>query len=143
MGARSQKSAHAELGPITGLATAVAVLFIVVVALAGLGLAVVNALYDNAWGTFTIVMTIPIAFINGAVFTKISPRTSRRNDAHWLGFIGLHDYLWSNRGSVGVGGMVFVGPHHADLVPRLVWVSGIRSPPFGSSWSLEIICPHS
>ena len=40
--------AHAELGPITGLATAVAILFIVIVALAGLGLAVVNALYDNA-----------------------------------------------------------------------------------------------
>ena len=50
--------AHDELGSITGTATAVAVLFIVVVALAGLGFAVVNALYHNAWGTFTIAMTI-------------------------------------------------------------------------------------
>ena len=65
--------AHAELGPITGLATAVAVLFIVVVALAGLGLAVVNALYDNAWGTFTIVMTIPIAFVMGLYLQKFRP----------------------------------------------------------------------
>ena len=63
--------AHAELGPITGMATAVAVLFIVVVALAGLGLAVVNALYHNAWGTFTIVMTIPIALLMGLYLQKI------------------------------------------------------------------------
>jgi len=62
--------AHAELGPITGLATAIAVLFIVVVALAGLGLAVVNALYHNAWGTFTIVMTIPIALLMGLYLQK-------------------------------------------------------------------------
>ncbi len=65
--------AHAELGPITGLATAVAVLFIVVVALAGLGLAVVNALYDNAWGTFTITMTIPIAIIMGMYLQTFRP----------------------------------------------------------------------
>lgn len=62
--------AHAELGPVTGLSTAIAVLFIVVVALAGLGLAVVNALYQNAWGTFTIVMTIPIAFLMGLYLQK-------------------------------------------------------------------------
>ncbi len=65
--------AHAELGPITGMATAIAVLFIVVVALAGLGLAVVNALYDNAWGTFTIMMTIPIAFVMGWYLQKFRP----------------------------------------------------------------------
>ena len=40
--------AHDELGSVTGTATAVAVLFIVVVALARLGFAVVNALYHNA-----------------------------------------------------------------------------------------------
>lgn len=62
--------AHAELGSITGVATAIAVLFIVVVALAGLGLAVVNALYHNAWGTFTIVMTIPIACLMGMYLQK-------------------------------------------------------------------------
>ncbi len=65
--------AHAELGPITGLATAVAILFIVIVALAGLGLAVVNALYDNAWGTFTMAITIPIAFVMGLYLQKFRP----------------------------------------------------------------------
>ncbi|HJU04462.1 MAG TPA: carbon starvation CstA family protein [Nitrospiraceae bacterium] len=65
--------ARDELGPLTGLATAVAVLFIVVVALAGLGLAVVNALYRNAWGTFTIAMTIPIALLMGFYLQKFRP----------------------------------------------------------------------
>jgi carbon starvation protein len=65
--------AHAEIGRVTGMATAVAVLFIVVVALAGLGLAVVNALYQNPWGTFTIVMTIPIAFLMGLYLQKFRP----------------------------------------------------------------------
>ena len=54
-----------EMGPVTGLCTMAAVLFIVVVAIAGLGLAVVNALHHNPWGAFTLVMTIPIAFFMG------------------------------------------------------------------------------
>lgn len=65
--------AYDELGTITGTATAVAVLFIVVVALAGLGFAVVNALYHNAWGTFTIAMTIPIGFMMGFYLHRLRP----------------------------------------------------------------------
>jgi carbon starvation protein len=65
--------AHDELGSLTGTATAVAVLFIVVVALAGLGFAIVNALYHNAWGTFTIAMTIPIGFLMGFYLHKFRP----------------------------------------------------------------------
>jgi carbon starvation protein len=65
--------ARDELGMITGTATAIAVLFIVIAALAGLGLAVVNALYRNAWGTFTIAMTIPIAFVMGFYLQRFRP----------------------------------------------------------------------
>jgi carbon starvation protein len=65
--------AHDELGSVTGTATAVAVLFIVVVALAGLGFAVVNALYQNAWGTFTIAMTIPIGLFMGFYLQRLRP----------------------------------------------------------------------
>ncbi len=65
--------ARDELGVVTGTATAVAVLFIVVVALAGLGFAVVNALYQNSWGTFTIAMTIPIGIIMGFYLQKFRP----------------------------------------------------------------------
>ena len=65
--------ARDELGIVTGTATAVAVLFIAVVALAGLGLAVVNALYKNAWGTFTIAMTIPIGLLMGFYLHRVRP----------------------------------------------------------------------
>ena len=53
--------AREELGPFFGTVTAVAILFIVVVALAGLGRVVVVALAESAWGVFTIGMSIPIA----------------------------------------------------------------------------------
>jgi carbon starvation protein len=57
--------ARAEMGSVAGVTTALAILFIIVIALAGLGLAVVNALRDSAWGTFTIGATIPIAMVMG------------------------------------------------------------------------------
>ncbi len=53
--------AREELGPFLGLVTAVAILFIVVVALAGLGRVVVEALAESAWGVFTIGLSVPIA----------------------------------------------------------------------------------
>jgi carbon starvation protein len=71
--------ARDELGLVTGTATAVAVLFIVIVALAGLGFAVVNALYLNAWGTFTIAMTIPIGLIKGFYLQKFCPGQWRKS----------------------------------------------------------------
>ena len=57
--------ARDEIGTISGTATGLAVLFSVVVALSGLGGAVVNALSHNPWGTFTLALTIPIAFLMG------------------------------------------------------------------------------
>ncbi len=47
------------------MTAAIAVLFIIIIALAGLGLAVVNALGESAWGTFTIGSTIPLAIAMG------------------------------------------------------------------------------
>lgn len=57
--------ARTEIGPVAGIVAAIAILLIVVIALSGLGLAVVNALKESSWGTFTIGMTIPIAFFMG------------------------------------------------------------------------------
>ena len=61
------------MGKLTGLATAFVILFIIIVALAGLAVAVVNALYNNPWGVFTIAMTIPIAMVVGVYMFKIRP----------------------------------------------------------------------
>ena len=57
--------ARTEISPVAGFTTALAILFIIVVALAGLGLAVVNALKESSWGVFTIGTTIPIALYMG------------------------------------------------------------------------------
>jgi carbon starvation protein len=65
--------ARAEMGPWAGRIAGSAILFIIVIALAGLGLAVVNALEGSPWGTFTLAATIPIALIMG-IWMGPSPR---------------------------------------------------------------------
>jgi carbon starvation protein len=62
--------ARTEIGPVAGVTGAIAVLFIVVIAIAGLGIVVVNALADSAWGTFTIGLTIPLAIFMGFYMFK-------------------------------------------------------------------------
>ncbi|MDR3762642.1 MAG: carbon starvation protein A [Acidobacteriota bacterium] len=57
--------ARTEIGSFAGLVSMIAVLFILLVTLAGLGIVVVNALANSPWGVFTIGMTIPIALIMG------------------------------------------------------------------------------
>jgi carbon starvation protein len=76
-----------EIGPVAGATAAVAILFIVVIALAGLGLAVVNALHESAWGTFTIGMSIPLALFMGLYMYRF--RKGRIAEATTIGVIGL------------------------------------------------------
>src|ERR1039458_1497790 len=57
--------ARTEISHFAGLVAMIAVLFILLVTLAGLGIVVVNALSNSPWGVFTIGMTIPIAVIMG------------------------------------------------------------------------------
>jgi len=65
--------ARREISPLAGVIGSVAILIIVIVALAGLALAVVNALKESSWGTFTIAMTIPIALFVGLYMYRIRP----------------------------------------------------------------------
>jgi carbon starvation protein len=62
--------ARAEIGPVAGMTAMIAILGIIVIALAGLGIAVTNALADSSWGTFTIFLTIPIALVVGLYLHK-------------------------------------------------------------------------
>ena len=59
-----------EVGPVTGLLAMVAVVLIVIVAMAGLAIIVVNALSQSPWGVFTIGCTIPIAMVMGVWMFK-------------------------------------------------------------------------
>jgi carbon starvation protein len=63
--------AKEEINSLSGITTTFAIILIIVVALAGLGLVVINALAESSWGTFTIASTIPIALIMGIWMFKI------------------------------------------------------------------------
>lgn len=65
--------ARTEISPFAGLVAMIAILFILIVSLAGLGIVVVNALSNSPWGVFTIGMTIPIAVVMGLWMFKSQP----------------------------------------------------------------------
>jgi carbon starvation protein len=79
--------ARAEISPLSGLVAGVAILFIVVIALAGLGLVVVNALAESPWGTFTVGFTIPLALLMGLYMYRIRP--GRIGEASAIGVVLL------------------------------------------------------
>jgi carbon starvation protein len=65
--------AEAEIGKTAGKVASVAILFILILTLAGLSIAVVNAMFNSPWGTFTVFATIPIAMIMGIYMQKVRP----------------------------------------------------------------------
>src|SRR5437870_4831907 len=76
-----------EISPISGFVAGVAILFIVVIALAGLGLVVVNALAESPWGTFAVGFTIPLALLMGLYMYRF--RKGRIVEASIIGVAGL------------------------------------------------------
>jgi carbon starvation protein len=69
--------ARRQIDRTTGAVATFAILLILVVALAGIGLAVVSALSDSPWGMFTIATTIPIALFMGLYMYRWRGGTSR------------------------------------------------------------------
>lgn len=65
--------AKAEIGKSAGLAAAIAVIFILVITMAGMGIAVANALFNSPWGAFTVGATIPIALFIGVYMRFLRP----------------------------------------------------------------------
>ena len=79
--------ARTEISPLSGLVAGLAILFIVVIALAGLGLVVVNALAESPWGTFTVGFTIPLALLMGLYMYRF--RVGKIREASAIGVVGL------------------------------------------------------
>ena len=65
--------ARDEIGPVGGVAALIAVFSIMIILLAVLALVVVNALAQSPWGTFSLAMTIPIAFLMGFYLRVLRP----------------------------------------------------------------------
>ena len=68
--------AREQVSPVTGSATAIAIVFVMTVALAAMALVVVNSLKQSSWGVFSIACTIPIALVMG-VWTRRGPAAVR------------------------------------------------------------------
>jgi carbon starvation protein len=79
--------ARTEISPLSGMVAGIAILFIVVIALAGLGLVVVNALAESPWGTFTVAFTIPLALFMGLYMYRF--RKGKIAEASVIGVVGL------------------------------------------------------
>ncbi len=84
--------AREEISPLSGLVAGIAILFIIVIALAGLGLVVVNALAESPWGTFTVGMTIPLALAMGLYMYRF--RKGKIAEASAIGVAGLLFFVW-------------------------------------------------
>ncbi len=76
--------AHEEVSKRGGWIAQLAVLAIMIILLAVIGLVVVNALKASPWGTFTLAMTIPIAMLMGVYMRYWRP--GRVLEASALGF---------------------------------------------------------
>jgi len=59
--------ASREIGRTTGAIAGVAVLFILILTLAGLSLACISAMNEAPWSLFTVIATMPIAIIMGLI----------------------------------------------------------------------------
>jgi carbon starvation protein len=87
--------AKEEIGPVAGFTALVAVLGIMIVLIAVLGLVVVNALKASPWGTVTIGLTIPIAMLMGLYMRWLRP--GRVLEASAIGIVLLVVALYAGR----------------------------------------------
>jgi carbon starvation protein len=78
------KIAESEVGKTGGVVASFAFLFILIMTLAGLSIAVVNALFNSVWGTFVVASTIPIAILMGIWMHWVRP-----GDVKWASIIGV------------------------------------------------------
>ena len=67
------KIAESEVSKTVGIVASFAFLFILILTLAGLSIAVLNALFESFWGVFVVGSTIPIAIFMGVWMSKIRP----------------------------------------------------------------------
>ena len=60
-----------EIGKVAGISALIGTLSIIIILIAVLGLVIVKALAHSAWGSFTVLMTIPIAMMVGVYIYHI------------------------------------------------------------------------
>jgi carbon starvation protein len=120
------KIARNMLGPISGVTTTVATLFIVVATLAGVAMVVVNALSESAWGMFTIVVTIPAALLTGFWMNKIRPGHIGEASIIGVSLVLLGVLLGKPFADSAAGGLlVFSKPQLSVILPVYAAIASI------------------
>ena len=111
--------ARTEVGTVAGITAAIAVLFILIIALAGLGIVVVNALAESAWATFTIFITIPLALVMG--FYMFRWRTGHIKEATVVGVVilGLAVIFGKNVAESAIGPWFVLSKHQVTAAMGL------------------------
>ncbi len=99
--------ARENVSPLTGAATAIAIVFVMMVAVAAMAIVVVNSLKESSWGVFSILCTIPIALGMGVWSYRIRPGSVK--PATVVGAILLLLAVWG-------GSLVPGSPWHARLI---------------------------
>ena len=115
--------ARSDVSPLAGVTAAVAIYFILVIAMAGLGLAVVNALAESAWGTFTIFITIPLAVLMG--FHMFRWRKGHVREATIVGVIvmGLAVIFGKNVAGSSIGSWFLLTKHQITIAMALYTIA--------------------
>ncbi|MHC1742457.1 MAG: carbon starvation protein A [Syntrophobacteraceae bacterium] len=84
--------AESEIGKRAGTIASYAILFILILTLAGLSIAVVNAMFHSPWGTYTVFCTLPIALLMGVYMHKIRPGDVKGGSFMGVVLLGLTIY---------------------------------------------------
>jgi carbon starvation protein len=81
--------AETEIGKSAGVVASFAVLFILILTLAGLSIAVVKAMFNSPWSAYTVACTLPIALLMGIWMHIIRPGDVKGGSAIGVGLLAL------------------------------------------------------
>jgi carbon starvation protein len=120
--------ARTEVSPLVGVTAGVAILMILVIAMAGLGLAVVNALADSAWASFTIFMTIPLALVMGFYMFRWRPGSVKEATIVGVTVMFLAVVFGKNVAESSIGHWFVLSHHQVTIAMALYTIAAATLP---------------
>src|SRR5882762_3801554 len=120
--------ARTEVSPLAGVTAGMAVLYILIVATAGLGLAVVNALADSAWASFTVFMTIPLALVMGFYMFRWRPGSVKEATIVGVTVMFLAVVFGKNVAESSIGHWFVLSHHQVTIAMALYTIAAATLP---------------
>ena len=120
--------ARTEVSPVAGVTAGIAVLFILTIAMAGLGLAVVNALADSAWASFTVFMTIPLALVMGFYMFRWRPGATKEATIIGVTVMFLAVVFGKNVAESAIGQWFVLSHHQVTIAMALYTIAAATLP---------------